>query len=65
MGYQLKVDKAIEPTLILWENLGFSMKHRCIRTLLTTFICLLFMTATLFIMMYMKEVEYDIQTFNP
>jgi len=35
------------------------MKNRCLRILLTTFICLLFLGATLLIMLYMKNVEID------
>lgn len=35
-GKYLSVQKAIDPSLILWENLGVSQKERLIRTLFTT-----------------------------
>ena len=40
-GEFLKVERAIDPSLILWQNYGYSSRNRCFRRILSLFIAIL------------------------
>lgn len=42
----LKVEEAVEPALINWENLGLSAKARCFRITFLTIVALILLLAT-------------------
>lgn len=46
-GKLLKVSEALEPSTIIWENLGYSLNDRLLRRTLTTFLSLLLVTLSL------------------
>ena len=41
LGKYLSVKRAIDPSLILWENLGYSQKERILRTTITSVVALI------------------------
>lgn len=41
LGNYLRVKKAIDPSLILWENLGYTRKERFIRTSITSVVAII------------------------
>ena len=45
----LSVTQAVEPSLIMWENLGLTKKGRCIRVIFISFISLLLLFAAAFL----------------
>jgi hypothetical protein len=59
------VDPAINPTLIMWENLGYSMKERALRTLLTTLVVLVLIVATMFVVLYQSYINEKINDISP
>ena len=60
-GQWLKVEQSVEPSLIIWENLGLSMKNRCLRTTGTALISLLLLLATTLLILYVKVFETDLK----
>jgi len=60
-GRWLKVDQAIEPSLILWENLGVSRKNRCLRILGRIIISIILVIATTTFILYVKIYEDDLK----
>mmetsp|Transcript_24508 Transcript_24508/g.30560 ORF Transcript_24508/g.30560 Transcript_24508/m.30560 type:complete len:149 (+) Transcript_24508:2087-2533(+) len=56
----LKVDEAVEPSLINWENLGLSAKARCLRISILTVISIILLLATTFGIVYAKVQENEI-----
>jgi hypothetical protein len=60
LGQWLKVEKAHEPSLILWENLGFSRKNRCIRQMMTSGIAFCMIIFTLIFIVYAKNKDDQI-----
>ena len=53
-GKWLKVEQAVEPSLIIWENLGFTAQARCCRITFATIISLLLLFATTLLILYVK-----------
>jgi len=60
-GKFLKVERAVEPSLIIWENLGISKKQRCCRIVCSTFIAFLLLLATTLLILYVKIQEIDLK----
>lgn len=50
----LKVTEAVEPSLIMWENLGVTKKGRCIRIIFISIISLALLLATTILIVYVK-----------
>jgi len=61
----LVVDEAVDPTLILWQNLGFSKASRRCRTLLTWFFSLLLIIGTMFVVMHQANWNKKINEISP
>jgi len=59
-GKWLKVREAIDPTLILWENLGISQKERCLRITLKGIISAILVLATTLFILYAKIYESNV-----
>jgi len=47
LGKYLSVKRTIDPSLILWENLGYSQKERLFRTLITSIVALILVCAVI------------------
>ena len=60
-GQWLKVEQSVEPSLIIWENLGLSLKNRCIRTTGAALISLILLLATTLLILYVKVFETDLK----
>ena len=56
----LKVDEAVEPALINWENLGLSRNARCFRISILTLISLVLLFATTLGILYAKVKENEL-----
>ena len=50
----LYVDRAIEPSLIMWENLGYNKKDRCLRIICTTITAMILLTMTIIIILFIR-----------
>lgn len=61
----MKVRAAPEPSLILWENLGYDMKYRCGRVCVTSLMAIVLLCFTIGLILYTKTVDDDIQAFSP
>jgi hypothetical protein len=59
------VNRAVDPTLILWENLGYSKKSRYLYMLLTSLIALILICACIIINLYGRVADNEIQKFSP
>ena len=57
----LKVEPAVEPSLIIWENLGFTRKARCCRTTVASIISLLLLFATTLLILFVKVKETELK----
>ena len=64
-GLWLQAERAIEPSLIMWENLGFSKKMRCLRILGSLFITLIMLSVTVIAIMYARVADEELQSFSP
>ena len=60
-GNWLKVDEAVEPALINWENLGLSAKARCVRISFLTIVSILLLILTTFGILYAKVQENELK----
>jgi len=56
-GKWLKVEQAVEPSLINWENLGLSQTQRCCRISFATIVSVLLLCATTLGILYAKVQE--------
>jgi len=56
----LKVEEAIDPSLILWENLGSSIFERRLRMLFTSFLCLIILIITCLINLYAVTADTEL-----
>ena len=61
----LKVDYAIEPSLIMWENLGHHKKERLMRIMCTKVISVLLLMSTVFAILLIKGNYYELKTYTP
>ena len=59
-GLWLQAERAIEPSLIMWENLGFSKKMRCLRILGSLFITLIMLSVTVIAIMYARVADEEL-----
>lgn len=55
----LKVETAVDPGLINWENLGLSMKARCVRITLLTIVSLILLIVTTIGILFAKVKENE------
>ena len=53
-GKFLKVERAIDPSLILWQNYGYSSRNRCFRRILSLFIAILMICIAIIVLAYLK-----------
>ena len=58
----LQVDQAVEPSLIMWENLGITRKARCFRITIASFISLLLLLTTTLLILYVKVWETELKS---
>lgn len=58
-GRFLKVERAVEPSLILWENLRFSRSQRCCRIFFSSMIAFLLLIAATAVILYVKIVQTE------
>ena len=61
----LRVDKAIEPSLIMWENLGYNRKKRGFRIFCTTLTAILLLFITASSILFLKSRKSDMRNFSP
>lgn len=61
----LYVDKAIEPSLIMWENFGYNKKNRCLRIICTTLIAAALLTITVIVILIIRSQESGLTNFTP
>lgn len=61
----LQVDKAIEPSLIMWENLGYNKQERSFRIICTTLTAMLLLGFTMFIVLLIRSFDSGLQNFTP
>lgn len=61
----LRVDKAIEPSLIMWENLGYNKRERCVRTLCTTLAAGLLLFITMMFILAIRSYDSGLRKFTP
>jgi len=61
----LKVSSAMDPSLILWENLGYSQQARTVRVAVTSFIAFLLLVICSLINLYGADSDESIQSFSP
>lgn len=55
----------MEPDLILWENLGFSMKQRAIRIVLIAVTVILLLSVTVMINLYAAKKTDELKAYVP
>jgi hypothetical protein len=63
-GKYLDVKQAVDPSLILWENLGSSIWHRAYRIVIITFVSCLLLSVTLMINVYTQYKERELKAYN-
>lgn len=61
----LLVDRAIEPSLIMWENLGYNKRSRCLRICCTTVIAGVLLTVTMFCILAVRSYDSGLRDFTP
>ena len=61
----LRVDKAIEPSLIMWENLGYNKKDRCMRIFCTTITSLILLIITVLTVLVLRSQDSGLREFTP
>lgn len=61
----LQVDKAIEPSLIMWENLGYNRKNRCQRIFCTTLTAVILLLVTMLIILAIRSYDSGLRKFAP
>jgi len=64
-GRYLKVKRATDPSLILWENLGYTMTARAVRTLFTTIVAFLLVCVVIALNVYQRTADDAINKFSP
>ena len=60
-GKFLKVERAVEPSLIIWENLGITKKRRCCRILFSSCVAFILLLLTTLLILYVKLQEIDLK----
>lgn len=53
-GRFLNVEQAVEPSLILWENLGITSFKRCLRISISTLVAIVLLIITTLLILYVK-----------
>ena len=61
----LQVEPAINPSLIMWQNLGYSQTSRCFRIILTTVVSLVLIIATMFVVLGQSAINTEINQISP
>ena len=61
----MKVDKAIEPSLIMWENLGYHKRERCFRIFLTALATGLLLFITMMFILAIRSYDSGLRNFTP
>ena len=65
LGKYLSVKRTIDPSLILWENLGYSQKERILRTAITSVVALVLVCFVIAIQVYQRTADQAINSFSP
>jgi hypothetical protein len=61
----LQVNEALDPSLILWENLSYSAKARCFRKIIFSIIALVLVMLCFYINLFATETDKAVQLFSP
>jgi hypothetical protein len=61
----LQVEHAINPSLIMWQNLGYSKVDRCFRIILTSLVSLILIVATMFVVLGQSAINTQINQISP
>lgn len=61
----LRVDKAIDPTLIMWQNLGYSKASRRFRTAFMWLVSVLLILGTMYVVMQQALLNKSINQISP
>ena len=61
----LYVDKAIEPSLIMWENLGYNKQDRFLRIFFTTITSLILLIITVLTVLVLRTQDSGLREFTP
>ena len=59
------MDKAIEPSLIMWENLGYNKQDRFLRIVCTTITSLFLLTITVLTVLILRSQDSGLRDFAP
>jgi hypothetical protein len=63
-GKVLKVERAIDPSLILWQNYGYSTRNRCFRKILSVLIAFGMICLAVIALAYLKKQQSLIENTN-
>ena len=61
----LKIDKAIEPSLIMWENLSYNKQARCYRICCTSLTAGMFTMITMLCILAVRSYDSGLRNFTP
>ena len=61
----LQVDRAIEPSLIMWENLGYNKKARCYRIGCTSLTAGILLIITMLCILAIRSYDSGLRDFTP
>ena len=61
----LQCDEAINPSLIMWQNLGYSKKERFFRIIFTSLISLVLIIITMFVVLGQSALNTSINAISP
>mmetsp|Transcript_29425 Transcript_29425/g.39160 ORF Transcript_29425/g.39160 Transcript_29425/m.39160 type:complete len:110 (+) Transcript_29425:145-474(+) len=61
----LIVDKAIEPSLIMWENLGYNKRDRCFRICITALAAAILLAITMMFILAIRSYDSELRNFAP
>mmetsp|Transcript_18073 Transcript_18073/g.13020 ORF Transcript_18073/g.13020 Transcript_18073/m.13020 type:complete len:134 (+) Transcript_18073:1773-2174(+) len=61
----LRVTPAIDPSLILWENLGFTRRQRNMRIVFTSIVTIILIACAATAIIFAKEIDKDLQEISP
>lgn len=61
----LNITRAVDPTLIMWQNLGSRKRDRCCRTTITSIVAFVLCLATIAAILYAKDIDTQSNEFAP
>jgi hypothetical protein len=64
-GKYLRVTRATDPTLILWENLGYSLKERRLLAFFISLVTLAMVMVCVSVYVFGRWADKEIQKFSP